>query len=321
MGDLLISNTLAATDITTGILAGNRKQGISPAETGVQQNVYAVGTLQARFPSLSVEKEFFQALPSPSTGGSTSDGGISFDVSDEVGLLQLNLSQNLTGNLYTVLSQAENFYIAREMCWSLTNTDGNEIYSIIPASNQRLNELIGAIKPDTNGNLQNYIITGGMKAGFVNPSCMNGDAPVVMLVNLLPASTEQIVSKVTQQDNSVNATYLQGLVDEILSLNANDGMTDHDRALNYVLYNNMDIYLRSYQHLYNSNNNGPNPSGYQLVNIRTEWGGSTARKIVRIILDYQGIDSGATQSWYSSVDVTGQFPFLLTGYSRYLQRG
>ncbi|WP_370738780.1 hypothetical protein [Vibrio quintilis] len=46
--------------------------------------------------------------------------------------------------------------------------------------------------------------------------------------------------------NSDNESTMPPLVEEILSLNANDGNRNDERALNYVLYNNPQIYLQSY---------------------------------------------------------------------------
>ena len=65
--------------------------------------IYALGRVEARFPRLSVEKEFAQVTRSSETAGLTDD---------EV--------------LYKVLSQRQNRYLARQMCWILTiETAGN----------------------------------------------------------------------------------------------------------------------------------------------------------------------------------------------------
>jgi len=312
MNRILISNTTAAPRFEAWV---ERSPGINPA-AGEQQYIYTVGRPQASFPSLSVEKEFFQAIPVADVGSS----GKEFDISDEVSLKQLNLDENLQANLYGVLSRPENFYIAREMCWHLVNTEGNESYTIIPTSNKRLNDLVTAIKPADNNQPGQYIAIGHFKSGVVNSDCLDGGARVIMLDHLLPVSSAGIVAAVTKLDSSINNGNLQPMVDEILSLNGNEGITEHDRALNYVLYNNYVIYQKAYQHMYDTNSKGPNPSGYQLVNVRSQWVGSSNRKVVRVIFEFAGIDSGATQSWYSTVDVTGEFPFLLTDYARYLQR-
>ena len=59
--------------------------------------VYALGQIEARFPRLSVEKEMAQATGRAETAGRTDQQAF-----------------------YQVLSQRENRYLARQMCWVLT---------------------------------------------------------------------------------------------------------------------------------------------------------------------------------------------------------
>lgn len=56
--------------------------------------VYAIGTVTARFPSLNIEKEFMQAW------GKSPEQVLTISDSDK----------------FAVLSQGQNFYLAREMC-------------------------------------------------------------------------------------------------------------------------------------------------------------------------------------------------------------
>src|ERR1051326_163679 len=57
--------------------------------------VYAIGTVTARFPSLNIEKEFMQAW------GKNPEQVLRISDSDK----------------FAVLSQGQNLYLAREMCW------------------------------------------------------------------------------------------------------------------------------------------------------------------------------------------------------------
>jgi hypothetical protein len=59
--------------------------------------VYAIGTIEARFPSISVEKEVAQAIGRASTAGLTDRQA-----------------------LQNVLSQRQNRYLARQLCWVMT---------------------------------------------------------------------------------------------------------------------------------------------------------------------------------------------------------
>src|SRR5262245_46815994 len=66
------------------------------ANGGEAAYVYALGRIEARFPSLAIEKEFAQATGRAETAGLTDRAA-----------------------LQTVLTQSEHRYLARRMCWVL----------------------------------------------------------------------------------------------------------------------------------------------------------------------------------------------------------
>ena len=70
--------------------------------------VYALGRIEARFPRLSVEKEFAQASGRAETAGRT--------------------DQQV---FHRVLSQPQGRYLARQMCWVFT-VQGLETYILLP---------------------------------------------------------------------------------------------------------------------------------------------------------------------------------------------
>ena len=85
--------------------------------------VYAIGRIEARFPRLSVEKEFAQATGRTETAGQTD--------------LQA---------FYNVLSKPENRYLSRQMCWVLT-IQGLETYILQPRDARDLDQLVETIRP------------------------------------------------------------------------------------------------------------------------------------------------------------------------------
>ena len=257
--------------------------------------IYVVGFITAQFPSLSLEKEFEQ-----STGFDESQLG---QVNDEVSLQRLNCNKQLPGLLLTGLSDPNNRHVAREMHWILDNVEGNETYTLVPSSNEKLTQLIAALNLTAK---QEKVILVGSRL----------ESGVIEVSHLIPANLKAL-TKVASLLKSANNEFSE-LVDEILSMNANDGNTDNDRALNYVLYHNAEVYLKSYDFCYKSTPGGPNPSGYQLVNVRVMTSLSGERWVAKVIFDYQGINTGAKQSWYSAVDVTGEYPFLLVKWQRFL---
>ena len=86
-------------------------------------HVYAIGRIEARFPSLSVEKEFAQAAGRGETAGQT--------------------DQEM---FYNFLSKPESRYLARQLCWVLT-IQGLETYLVHPRDPRDFDRLVEAIRP------------------------------------------------------------------------------------------------------------------------------------------------------------------------------
>lgn len=85
--------------------------------------VYALGRIEPRFPSLALEKEFAQATGRAETTGLTDR---------EV--------------VHTVLSQRQNRYLARQLCYVLT-IEGLETYILHPRDPADFDLLVEAIRP------------------------------------------------------------------------------------------------------------------------------------------------------------------------------
>src|SRR5262249_25419659 len=84
--------------------------------------VYAIGRVEARFPTTAIEKEFAPATSRADTKGKTDRAAF-----------------------HTVLSQPENRYLARQLCWVFT-IQGLDTYILTPGDPGDLNMLIDAIK-------------------------------------------------------------------------------------------------------------------------------------------------------------------------------
>ena len=85
-------------------------------------HVYAIGRIEARFPRLSVEKEFAQASGRVETAGQT--------------------DQQV---FYNVLSRLESRYLARQLCWVLM-IQGLETYIVVPRDPRDFDRLVEAIR-------------------------------------------------------------------------------------------------------------------------------------------------------------------------------
>src|SRR5207302_5974011 len=110
--------------------------------------VYALGQIEARFPNLAAEKEFAQATGRTDTAGKTDQQ-----------------------TLYAVLSQRENRYLVRELCWVLT-IQGLETYLLHPRDPGDFDLLVEAIRPAPSPNDIDAVI--GVRGPIAPPDMCNG---------------------------------------------------------------------------------------------------------------------------------------------------
>jgi len=98
----------SAADVVPQQAAGQCPSCGAGAVASAAAYVYALGTVEFRYPNLSTEKEFAQAAGGSETAGKT-DGQV----------------------VHAVLSQPENRYLARHLCWILS-VQGLETYILYP---------------------------------------------------------------------------------------------------------------------------------------------------------------------------------------------
>jgi hypothetical protein len=100
--------------------------GLEITGTHAVSYAYAIGNIEPRFPSLSVEKEFAQATGRADTGGLTDRKA-----------------------LKKVLSDGGNRYLVRQLCWFFT-VEGLETYLLLPRDPRDFDLLVEVVrdKPD-----------------------------------------------------------------------------------------------------------------------------------------------------------------------------
>jgi len=271
--------------------------------------VYAWGTVEATFPSLSIEKEFFQAIDPADAAG--------FDPSDTLDLWRLNEIARSSPTIYKVLSRPENLFIAREMCWFLAGADDTHLWTIRPRNDQEVARLVAAIEPDQNGNKQTQLVVGRRSPIPGNPLC-NG-APAITFNRLYPRTAADLVTELLAAYPSLAQAkdQVQPLVDDLLALAPGAGADGEQRALDYLLLNELDLYYQTYQLRYNCR--APNPNGFELTGLQpVSRQNGDGREQVDIVLAYQGNDTGTLSRWYYRVDVSGDFPYMVQGWRRYV---
>lgn len=264
--------------------------------------VYAVGVINAQFPTLNLEKELYQ---NSLMGNQETQLPMLENVNDDIALQRLNRNKQLNQELFKGLSLGKNRYIARSMKWVLDNRYIEQLYTLLIPTDELLTQCITALDRTINGETGQVVIIGEMHSP--NTVLVSAIIPVMVL------PFGEVLHGV-----KANNDQFQNLVTEITSLNISRGNSDAARALNYVLYNNPAIYQQSFHLYYQSNQDGPNPNGYQLINVDVNVSNSGDRVAADVIFVYQGINTGATQFWRSRVDVTGEYPFSVSNWEQYL---
>ena len=116
--------------------------------------IYAMGKIEPRFPSISIEKEFAQAAGRGETKGLTD-----------------------RQTMHSIFSKRENRYLARKICWVMT-IEGLETYILKPRDPGDLDLLLEAIRSEPSRNDLDVVI--GIKGPIAPPQLCNGlQVPIV----------------------------------------------------------------------------------------------------------------------------------------------
>lgn len=302
--------------------------GSIPALDLTDEFIYVLGQVKADFPSMGVQREFercwlaiekdkpgspflpaeYQPGPEPAWG----------DKSDQEVIFQ-------------ILSSRRYRYLARELKWTLINSYcinslkqslfENDIYLLEP-SEYNMSALVGAMKSqckcsgecqcDPDSLRPETLIVG------ISRLAHSGDLNKLTIHKVKQMDPEKLsdqIKDITRYDSSMD---IKQVIEDIHALADNEGNTDQDRAVNYVLCNNPLIYIKTQDIYYaNSERRNTQPQA-RFMGIRTQAERSGERHFVKVVFDYQHLNSGATESWCSLVDVTDEYPFLLTGFKPYV---
>jgi len=251
--------------------------------------VYALGQIEERFPSPSVEKEVAQATGRAETAGRTDRQAF-----------------------HQILAQRENRYIARQLCWVLS-IQGIETYLLQPRDPADLDLLINAIEPQSAPWLSTVI---GVQGPIAPPDYCNGlMLPIVGFDQIYTFSRESIISAIPRPQGITAAAFgpaASELFDRIMLMTDNAGSTDEHRALNYCAVRYPVIYAKTAEAF----GGGSSLSAVEVQPSQL----SGTRNIVEVILSYTNRSTDYTEKSFVRVDVTEEFPFLVTKLSPYYDR-
>lgn len=252
--------------------------------------VYAIGNIEARFPTVSVEKEFAQATGRDKTSGLTDRQA-----------------------LHTVLSKPENRYLVRQCCFIMT-IEGLETYILTPRDSADFGLLVEAVRPNPSPADLDVVI--GMKGPIAPPQLCNGlMVPIVVFDQIYSFDGDALIKSIPKPEKIAAKDFApaaEELFDRIMQLADNAGATDENRALNYLSVRYPAIYSTA------SDAFARNAS-LDAVEVRPS-PLSAARKVVEVVFAFRNRNTDVVEKFFARVDIADEFPFLVTKMSPYYDR-
>lgn len=253
--------------------------------------IYALGRIEPRFPTIAVEKEFAQATGRAETAGLTD-----------------------TQALYAVLTERQNRYLVRQMCWVLT-IEGLETYILHPRDPADFDLLVETVRSSPRPTDIDIII--GQRGPIAPPEMCNGlMVPIVVFDQIYSFDLDSFVKAVPRPEKMSEKEF-ETVVEEVFlqkirQMADNAGATDEHRALNYLAVRYPAIYTMAAEAF------GRNASLTAVEARDSRLSG--IRKIVDVIFAYTHRQTDVTEKYFVRVDVTEEFPFLVSKMSPYYDR-
>jgi PatG C-terminal len=263
---------------------------VAPLPTPTPAFVYALGQVEARFPTLAIEKEFAQAIGSRDNAGLTD-------------------RQTMKG----AISDRQNRYLARSLCWVFV-IEGLETYILVPRDPADLELLVEAYREEPRRDDLDCVI--GVRGHIAPPEMCNGLAlPVVAFDQLYSFDRDALIESIPKPDSvpdkdlSKFRSAAGDLFDQLLQIADNAGAIDEHRAVNYLTVRYPRIYAATSEQLQRNFSF----TGVEVIPSPL----SGARVILDVVFSYRHRETDVIEKQFTRVDVTEEFPFLVTKMSPY----
>ena len=252
--------------------------------------VYAIGRIEPRFPRPSVEKEFAQATGRAETAGLTDRQAFQ-----------------------AVLSKPGNRYLVRQLCWVMT-IEGLETYVLVPRDPADFGLLVEALRPTPQPWDLDCVI--GFRGPIAGPEVCNGlMVPIVAFDQIYSFDRDALIKAIPKPEKTSAKEFTpaaEELFDRIMQMTDNAGSGDEHRALNYLAVRYPAIYANAAEAF------GRNASLTGVYVVPSPLSGT--RKVVDVIFSYTNRNTDVVEKFFTRVDVTEEFPFLVTKLSPYYDR-
>jgi hypothetical protein len=215
--------------------------------------------------------------------------------------------------MQAILSAHENRYLARQLCWVLT-LQGLETYLLTPRDSVNFDMLVEAVRPTPRPTDLDVVI--GLRGPIASPEICNGlIVPIVFFDQIYSFDRDALIKSIPRPEKVTAQKFhpaAEELFDRIMQMTDNAGATDENRALNYLAVRYPAIYAKaSEEFAANASLSG--------VEVRPS-ALSNTRKILDAIFSYTNRNTDVVEKFFVRVDVTEEFPFLVTKMSPYYDR-
>jgi hypothetical protein len=263
---------------------------VAPLEAQGRDYVYALGRIEPRFPSLGLEKEYAQAVGRSDTAGLTD-----------------------RQTMQSVLGKREYRYLTRQLCWVMSIL-GLETYLLQPRDPLDFELLVQAANgPDPVPWLSVVI---GLRGPIAPPEMCNGLlVPVVGFDQIYSFDRESLIKSIPKPGGAKPKEFAAAageLFERIMQITDNVGATNEHRALNYLAVRYPEIYSTAAEQY-------ARDASLSAVEVRPSPLSST-REVVDVIFAFTNRNTDVTEKLFVRVDVTEEFPFLITKMSPYFDR-
>lgn len=255
--------------------------------------VFAIGRVEMRFGTLGVEKEFAQATGRADTKGLTDQQA-----------------------LHSVISAEANRYLLRQVCWVFT-IEGMETYILVPRDPADYDQLRDAVRPRPSPLDIDVVI--GVRGPIAPPEMCNGlTIPIVFFDQIYSFDRETLVKALPQakQGRKTKAgdytTSAEELFERMKLMTDNAGSTDEHRALNYLCVRSADVYEKVAAAF-------EREASLTAIDVQPSPLSGT-RNILDVIFSFTDRKTDVIEKLFSRVDVTEEFPFLVTKMSPFFDR-
>ena len=191
---------------------------------------------------------------------------------------------------------------------------GLETYILVPHDPADFDLLVESLRPKPQAWDLDCII--GVRGPIAPPEMCNGlMVPIVAFDQIYSFDREALVKAIPKPEKASAEKFApaaEEMFDRIVQMTDNAGATDDHRALNYLAVRYEVIYSNAADAF------GRNSSLTGVEVVPSPLSGT--RKVLHVIFAYTHRTTGVVEKYFCRVDVTEEFPFLVTKLSPYYDR-